>query len=421
MTTFTDVASPGCGCDDLVVTFDSGRLVKTDGGCPQCRASFAALNDSPPPVADVRGKPAGVEDAIAAATEILRQSQAPLFYGLAHSSTPGQRAAYRLAERLGAVVDPAASRSHGPGLLAIQEVGESTCTLGDVRDRADLVIFWGVDPVTTHPGHLERFSADPASDLLPRGRQDRTLIVVDAQPTTTAARADHFLPVASDGELEAVCQLRALLRNDSEAVSSENWQTLAAAMTACRYGVLFYDPGENGDPLRHLVIQNLLRLVTELNGRTRFCAVPMSHHGSTGGADTVLCWQTGFPFAVDFSRGFPRYNPGEFTADERLARREVDACVILGSDAVSQLSPAARQTLDSLPTIVLDPCTLRSAFAGSVRFATALYGVHAAGTLYRSDGLALPLRALQSTEYPTDEWVLDQLLESIPGGGRSLL
>jgi formylmethanofuran dehydrogenase subunit B len=41
--------------------------------------------------------------------------------------------------------------SHAPSVMAIQEVGESTCTLGEVKNRADLVIFWGSNPIDS-PG-----------------------------------------------------------------------------------------------------------------------------------------------------------------------------------------------------------------------------------------------------------------------------
>ena len=44
---------------------------------------------------------------------------------------------------------------------------------------------------------------------------------------------------------------------------------------------------------------------------------------------------------VNLSRGYPRYNPGEFTAADLLARGEVDAALIVGSETTADLSDAA--------------------------------------------------------------------------------
>ena len=81
------------------------------------------------------------------------------------------------------------------------------------------------------------------------------------------------------------------------------------------------------------------------------CVIP----GDVTGADTVLCWQTGYPFAVNLSRGYPRYEPEEYSANTMLERGEVDACLLVGSEAVSLMSPEAPGGhLCGIPTIVLD-------------------------------------------------------------------
>ncbi len=91
-------------------------------------------------------------------------------------------------------------------------------------------------------------------------------------------------------------------------------------------------------------------------------------------------------------------------------RREVDAGVIVGSRNLPTLSPAARQTLREIPTIVLDsPNTPAPEFTPTVQFTTAIYGVHAAGTAYRMDEVPIPLRKLIDTELPTDADVLQEI------------
>src|SRR5262249_23022661 len=138
-------------------------------------------NSQTPPVAEIDGRAATFDEAARYAAELLNQSRYPLIYGLSRSSTDGQRAAVRLADLLGATIDTTASRGHAPSVMAVQEVGESTCSLGEVKNRSDLVILWGCNPAETHPRHLERYAADCAGLFTPRGRQDRTIVAIDVK------------------------------------------------------------------------------------------------------------------------------------------------------------------------------------------------------------------------------------------------
>ena len=99
----------------------------------------------------IEGQSAALEVAAVRAADLLRAASSPLIYGMSRSSTEGQRAAIALGERIGATIDTTASLCHAPSVMALQEVGESTCTLGEVKNRADLVIFWGSNPVVEPP------------------------------------------------------------------------------------------------------------------------------------------------------------------------------------------------------------------------------------------------------------------------------
>ena len=87
----------------------------------------------------------------------------PLVYGLGQTTCEAQRTAVALAEAIGAVIDPAGPLLDGASGLAYQALGASTATLGDVRDRADVVVVWRADPVATHPRLLERLRLPDAS------------------------------------------------------------------------------------------------------------------------------------------------------------------------------------------------------------------------------------------------------------------
>jgi len=48
-----------------------------------------------------------------------------------------------------------------------------------------------------------------------------------------------------------------------------------------------------------------------------------------------------------------------------------------------------------------------------VRFTTAVYGIHRAGTAYRMDEVPIPLRGFLPSPLPSDDEVLDGLREAL--------
>ncbi|HEV3439319.1 MAG TPA: formylmethanofuran dehydrogenase subunit B [Gemmata sp.] len=403
----------GCVCDDLQITVDGGRITHTTGACQLAEPWFLSQNISFPPAAEIAGQSADPDASYRRAVELLTAAKYPLIFGLSRSTTEGQRAAVALAERLGATIDTTASTGHAPSIMALQQVGESTCTLGEVKNRADLVIFWGSDPATTHPRHLERYSLEPPGRWVPNGRADRFLVVIDKEETETAKKADQFIPIQADRQWETLWMLRMLVRGLEVPGVPASLHDLARRMKSCRCGVVFFGSGLTRDRLAHRTIEALLQLVTDLNEHTRFYARRMRRYGDVAGADSVLAWQTGYPFGVNMSRGYPRYNPGEFTGPEMLTRGEVDLCLLVGSDTATDFPIAALDHLRRIPVIVLDSPGVESPVPAAVKFRTAVYGVHRPGTAYRMDEVPIPLRVLLPTDYPSDSEVLNELLKRV--------
>ena len=189
-------------------------------GCHLADPWYFGQDQVQPPVAQIDGKPATLEAALIRAADILRAAASPLIYGLSRSSTEGQRAAVSLAERLGGTIDTTASTCHAPSIMAMQDVGEVSCTLGEVKNRADLVIFWGANPVESHPRHFERYSLLPQGRFIPGGRADRTLVVADVKPTASTQQADLFLQVEPGRDFEALTTLRKLIRGEAVETSA---------------------------------------------------------------------------------------------------------------------------------------------------------------------------------------------------------
>jgi formylmethanofuran dehydrogenase subunit B len=420
MQKFANVACTVCGCvcDDLRIFVEQGRVAGLEGACHLAEPWLRAQDRRAPAPAEIEGHSASLASAVDRAAEILNGARSPLVYGMSRSSSEGQRAAIALAERIGATIDTTASLCHATSMMAIQEVGESTCTLGEVRNRADLVIYWGCDPVESHPRHMERYSLSPGK-FMPAGRSGRTLVVADVTRTATAEQADLFVPIPPEGDFEVLHALRALVRgapiagNGDLGVPLPLLRELAERMKASRFGIVFFGLGLSMTGAAHHNVEALLLLVRDLNDHGRFFARRMRMQGDVTGADTVLLWQTGYPFGVNLARGFPRFNPGEFTADDMLRRGEADACLFVGSEGAARFSDAALAHLRTIPTVALDHPAENSCWPAAVRIVTAVYGVHRPGTVYRMDGVPVPLRPFLSTDYPTDAEVLASIESKI--------
>ena len=56
--------------------------------------------------------------------------------------------------------------------------GKVSCTLGEVKNRADLIIYWGGNPAECHPRHFTKYTIMQKGKFV-KGRKDRTMVLVD--------------------------------------------------------------------------------------------------------------------------------------------------------------------------------------------------------------------------------------------------
>lgn len=421
----------GCVCDDQILTvdMDAKRITKVQNTCVLGRAWFTEHAHEDRPEAIIGGKEATTAEAVEAAAQILAAARFPVIYGLSDTTCEAQRQAVAIADMLGGNIDTTTSVCHGPSGIAFEGVGESTSTLGEIRNRADLVVFWGGNPAESHPRLFGRYAVTPKGMYVPNGKRDRTVVLVDVRRTKSAPVADIFIQVKPGKDFEVLWALRALVKGRpvdpgieaTTGVSLATLEDLAARMKSCRYGALLFGMGLTMTRGRHFNSGALLALATDLNRYTHFVAKPVRGHGNVTGADNVVSWQTGFPFGVNFSRGFPRFNPGEFTTVDLLSRGDADAALIIASDPASNFPRAAVERLGEIPVIVLDPKATETGRLARVAFTTATYGINVPGTVYRMDDVAIGLRPAFDSPYPSDEDVLmaiKQRLEELTGAGK---
>ena len=427
--TVYDVICPFCGtlCDDLEVDVSDNKIIEVRNGCQIGTKKFFASNPSEhryeKPLIKVNGsfKEVSWEEALDKAAEILAKAKRPLLYGFSSTECEAQSKGVELAELLGGILDNTASVCHGPTILAEQDVGVPTSTLGEYKNRADLVIFWGCNPVHAHPRHLSRYSEFVRGYFRKDGRNDRFIIVIDPRNTHTAQIADLFIQVNPSEDYELLNAIRAILRGveldekEVSGVSMENIKELADKLKSCNFGVTFFGMGLTQSLAHHRNIDTAICLTRELNDHTKFLITPMRGHYNVTGANQVFSWNTGYPYSIDFSRGYPRYNPGEFSSVELLLKDQVDASLMVSTDPASNFPAASVKNMFKHPLIVIEPHETPTSVNADIILPPAYAGIECEGTAYRMDSVPLRLRKVKDAPNGvlTDREILEKLIEKV--------
>jgi formylmethanofuran dehydrogenase subunit B len=415
----------GCACDDIRVTVRGDRIADAGRACVLGAAWFG--DGSLPREAAVDAQRAPIDAALASAADLVRAATRPLVYLAPGITNETAREAVALADAIGAALDSVTSDTAMGAILAAQERGRASATLGEGRHRADVVVWWGVDPALRYPRYAERYL--PAS---------RTVIAVDLGERLAPPDADRRFLLPAEDEVATLAALRALVAApagdaaphavardfvERDPVTAAIWaraRALASALIAARYVLVVADaepePGVAAQPADHVRMSALIAFVQALNGPARAALSLLRGGGNRSGIDAVFTSQTGYPAAVDFSRGAPRYRPFDGRALQLASRSEVDAAIVVGYlDAVPADVAAFVRTV---PAVVIGPdASAMTLGQRCVAIDTGLAGVHDAGTVLRMDDVPLPARAVVPGP-PAAAGVVKALREAVVTGGQ---
>jgi formylmethanofuran dehydrogenase subunit B len=369
---FGPVTCAGCGllCDDVTVeAVDDGVTLR-----PDCRLGadwFAERMSQAPgaPAATIEGEPADLQSALTRAAELLRGARRPLVRGFEHATIEDARAAVALADRLGAVI--------ATGSAAATWRGASTATLGEIRDRSEVVVIWREDPETTHPRLLERLGFGRGS------RSGRVLMVIDDRDTRTLERADLGLVWTREQDLRALVTLRLFAgkRSGADGAFDMPLRDLVERVRRVPHATFVYGAGLTGGAGGQRRALALHELVRALCRERHVVTLELPPAAGIRSADDVLAWQSGYGGRVDFAGGHPE-----------LATNPLD---------------------DVDMTLLVEPAPAGGLAVGPVWIRTAAAGVSAGGTAHRLDGVPLTLQAPLPGEAPTAAALLTRLLGEV--------
>ncbi len=390
-------------CDDINITVRDNEIVDTKNACEKAHSIF--LHQRHPPTAcQVDGQSVSLEQGIRAAAEILKKSQSPFVYGLGQTTTETQRAAVALADYIGAGIDCRATAASGHFTAAVQQHGQVTCSLGEIKNRADLVVFWNANPLETHPRLLQRI-----------GNDSKHVVVVDDTNTATAKVADQFISLENQNNFLAIREIQSCLKNKNAPQSElpENvspWSDFADQIINAKYGVIFVGTRAIESTAGYPFSAAILKLIRKLNQFTRFSCLPLHGQSNSAGAENVLTWQTGFPFGVELRQGYPEFNPVGCQLGTLLDQASIDVAVCVSGDPHAALTDHQIASLGRNVSLIrfCDGTTERE-LESNVSFGVAPFGISVAGSAYRFDGVPLPMRIATASHLQTREMVLQNI------------
>lgn len=426
MTIITDALCPFCGClcDDLTIVVENNKITDVKQACKLGNAKIMGHHRIKAPMMrkdkNSEFTEVSYEEAINEAALILSNSKRPLMYGWASAVCEVHKKGILLAEEVGAIIDNTATVCHAPSTLAVHEKGLPSATLGQIKNRADVIVFWGSNPVHAHPRHMGRYSVFAKGLFSEKGRKGRKVIVLDVRKTETANMADEFVQLQQGSDYLVVSALRAILSGHGDVVPQtvggvpkEQLIKMVEVLKTAKFVGIFFGMGLTQSKSRYKNIDNAISLTTELNSFTKCVITPMRGHYNVTGFGQVCAWETGYATAVDFARGAPYYNPGETAANDVLLRRETDAAMIIAGDAGAHFPADSVRHLARIPVVQIDPYWNATTEVANVVIPVAICGVEVEGTAYRMDGVSLRMRKMIEPTHPPDTEILERITERV--------
>ena len=155
----------------------------------------------------------------------------------------------------------------------------------------------------------------------------------DPKYSDTAKMSDIWIPFEENGNYElnairAVLKGKKLKKDVVSGIPKEDIVNLTEEMKNVQFGALFFGLGLTHTLSKQRNIDIAIGLVQDLNAYTKWVLLPMRGHFNVNGFNIFMAYQMGFPYGVDFSRGYPRYMIGETTTIDLLRQKKTDVFMV---------------------------------------------------------------------------------------------
>jgi len=339
----------------------------------------------------INGERVELDYAVKSAAEIIKKAKNPAVLGMGSSMLDAQRSAVELGEKIKATVDDFST--HAGVCRGILEREIKTCTLDEVKDNADVIVYWASDASNSHPRHLSRFTYLPRGKNRQKGFEERDAICIDVRESSTieVCRQFHIIPPMKDGELMK-CIMEALDGKvpKSSFLGSKEIIELSNKLKKAEYGVIFTGAGLDGSAR----VNELKEFMNKLNAVSNFHMIPMAEQCNTRGFSQVLHER--------------KYERTSFK--EALAKGKIDAALVLCFDPISEMPLSLSRSLSKIQTVVIDSYKTPMTELSKVAIPCAVNGIEAGGEVIRMDGVKFGINKIYEKDGSIEEKEIMKML-----------
>ncbi|MHA1651038.1 MAG: formylmethanofuran dehydrogenase subunit B [Candidatus Helarchaeota archaeon] len=418
----SNVVCTGCSllCDDIVVELENGKIKTTHHVCArgygryyQIAFKYRLLS----PLKRINGKQQEIsyEDAIQETIDLLKKAKNPFFYGWASTTSEAQQKGIQLAQKFKAGIDCATNSTTGIVLQQLNAKNIQIPQLEDIKDNADLLLFWGCNPTASHIRLLSKFALLPRGANTDRGIEDRVAISVDIRKTDMTKFSEEILQIEPGEDkalLEALIQIiqgKSLTEDIIANIPRKTIYNVANIIKEANFGVLFFG---NGYAKTQENMDTLLRFFETVNQKgIKIGAVPLDGGYNAVGFNLNLKKHVNLELNADFQSSPPTQTPNFLI--ESLKQDKIDLLVVIGADPISNLPFHVCKLFAKIPIICIDYQQTPTTKVSHIVIPTTIPGVESAGTAYRLDYKPITLKKI--LEPPegiySDEEILNALLE----------
>jgi formylmethanofuran dehydrogenase subunit B len=247
---------------------------------------------------------------------------------------------------------------------------------------------------------------------------------VDPRKSITADNADLHIQLRPNTDYELLSALLTLLHGkrphhsveEVTGVTISQMEEMLEMMKGCNFGAIYVGLGIASSYGKHRNAELAFNLVKELNSHTKFIIGALRGHCNVAGFNQIATYLYGYPFGLDFSHGYPRYNPGEFTAVDLLRERDVDAALILSADLVSHFPAACAEYLAEIPVACIDIAPCPTTMVSDVVLPGVIDAMECDGTFYRLDDVPIYFQPFTGSPFEftkSNEHTMKQIFEAV--------
>lgn len=412
-----------CLCDDITLRIGEHDQFTLSGlDCPKGSTFLETVQREQVGECRTTHGPLEYEFAIEEAIRLFESARAPLILGPPDATTGLTRSLVNLAQRTESTL------TFGWDRFDIKEQvltdhGGSSCTLGEMKDRADLVMFWNLDPSESLPRLVERLHLPDEAKFHTIGR--RIPWVFNTEERTISDPIDNSIyrskQVVTAGKREQLAWLsefQLAWRTTHQQNSTKNrlpihraennqrlpepWTQFRDQLFDAKYTVVFIGIDQSDAPFRHLLLEQWERIARDVSEFKQIRVIPVAVSGKPNASRHVTRWLTGISNTMRFQAKPVQCHATPPPAMGGNSPPPADLCIVVGDDNLfTQVDPGWH---DAASWIFIGPETDSnpSRPAQVLSIGANRYRHKHPDTLFRFDGVPVPIRSIPQVQPQRD-------------------